>query len=424
MDYEITLPTLHADQLKVYRMPGRFKAVRCGRRWGKTVYGEVEAIAPTLRGYPVGWFAPDYKILSETYHEIKDILSPLIVSSSRIDGVIRLITGGRIDFWTLENERAGRSRKYKKVVIDEAAFGKTNVFHIWKTSIRPTLIDLRGSALVLSNTNGADPENFLWRICNEEKHGFVQYHAPSQSNPYLDPAEFEQIKAESHPLVYQQEILAEFVDWSGVAFFSIDKLLEDGQPIAYPAMCDGVFAIIDTAVKAGAGNDGTAVTYFALSRHFGTPLVILDWDIMQIEGDLLINWLPSVAQRLEELSRLCGARMGNLGILIEDAASGHILINQAQRQDIAAQSIDSRLTAMGKDERALDVSGYVHNGKVKLSRHAYDKTTVFKGQSRNHLVSQVTGFRLGDKKAASRADDLLDTFTYGIALSLGDHTGM
>jgi hypothetical protein len=32
--------------------------------------------------------------------------------------------GGRIDFWSLENQIAGRGRRYRRVVIDEAAFAK------------------------------------------------------------------------------------------------------------------------------------------------------------------------------------------------------------------------------------------------------------------------------------------------------------
>jgi len=34
---------------------------------------------------------------------------------------------------------------------------------------------------------------------------------------------------DNDPLIYAQEYLAEFVDWSGVAFFSTEKLLEQGQ---------------------------------------------------------------------------------------------------------------------------------------------------------------------------------------------------
>ena len=88
-----------------------------------------------------------------------------------------------------------------------------------------------------------------------------------------------------------------------------------------------------------------------------------------------------------------------------------------------AQALDTKITAIGKDERAVNASGYVYNGKVKICAPAFYKETEFKGQTRNHLISQVTGFRVGDKNAPKRADDLLDTFTYGVNVALGDSEG-
>jgi hypothetical protein len=77
---------------------------------------------------------------------------------------------------------------------------------------------------------------------------------------------------------------------------------------------------------------------------------------------------------------------------------------------------------MGKDERALSVSGYVYRGNVKYTDYALDKTPVHKRKSRNHLVDQIESFRIGDKDN-KREDDLLDTFCYGIAIALGNNEG-
>jgi hypothetical protein len=45
-----------------------------------------------------------------------------------------------------------------------------------------------------------------------------------------------------------------------------------------------------------------------------------------------------------------------------------------------------------------------------------------KRRSKNHMVDQIESFRMGDKDN-KREDDLLDTFCYGISLSLGDNKG-
>ena len=83
-------------------------------------------------------------------------------------------------------------------------------------------------------------------------------------------------------------------------------------------------------------------------------------------------------------------------------------------------AIDSKLTAVGKDERAISVSGYVFQRQVKMTQYAYEKITNFKGNHVNHLRGQVVGFRVG---VDNNYDDLLDCFCYGIAVGMGDAEG-
>ena len=205
------------------------------------------------------------------------------------------------------------------------------------------------------------------------------------------------------------------------SFFTEADMLVDGQPIPLPAGIDVVFATIDSATKTGTANDGTGVIYWGLNRTSKYPLVILDWDIVQIEGALLEVWLPSVYARLEELSRDTRARMGSLGCWIEDKASGMILLQQAARRGMPAQGIDSKLTSVGKTERAVNVSGYVFRKMVKFSKDAYERVKTYKGRTRNHLLAQVLAFRVGTKDMGE--DDLLDCFSYGVAIGLGDAGG-
>lgn len=423
-EIEIVTQTFHPGQVKLYHAArkNRFLAARCGRRYGKTDYGIIDGAHRVAQGQYIGWFAPEYKFIAETYRAFEDVLDPIKKSASK-DGVYQCIGGGRIDFWSLENERAGRSRKYHYVYIDEGAFTKDTMLDTWRKNIRPTLLDYKGGCTVLSNTNGDDPTNFMWQICNQPEHGFKDFHAPTSDNPYLPKDEVAKLKKENHPLVYQQEYEAEFVDWSGVAFFPTKSLLINGEPAALPEKCDAVFAIVDSATKTGKENDGTGVTYFAFSKHAQVPLIILDWDVVQIEGALLETWLPQVFKQLEHFAKLCKARNGSLGAHIEDKASGMVLIQQAKRRQWPARAIDSKLTSLGKDERAISVSGYVYRGMVKICKAAFEKVTTYKNVSRNHFIGQVSGFRIGDKEANKREDDLLDTFCYGIALALGDAGG-
>lgn len=417
---EIYLPTLHPGQVTAYQTPGRFKILRCGRRWGKSLLGETIACDGAAKGESIGWFGPEYKFVSEIFNEVVEILDPIRKTSSKVDGVIRTTTGGRIDFWTLDNERAGRSRKYHKVIIDEAAFTKPNMLQVWQTAIKPALLDYRGSALVMSTPNGENPENFFYALCKDPSHGFVEVHAPTHTNPYLPADELAKLEKENEPRVFRQEYLAEFVNWSGDAFFALSGILVNDRAVEYPTICNAVFAVIDTAIKTGKEHDGTAVSYYAMPAIPGDPVVILDYDKVQVEGSMLETWLPSVYERLEYLAKTCRARMGSIGAFIEDKASGTILLQQAKRRGWQATPIDSKLTAMGKDERAINVSGYVYRGMVKMSAFAYDKVITFKGITKNHFLGEVCGFRIGVK---DQEDDLLDTFCYALAISMGNNEG-
>jgi hypothetical protein len=209
----------------------------------------------------------------------------------------------------------------------------------------------------------------------------------------------------------------------GGSFFNEVDLLVDGQPIVYPYRPDFVLAIIDTALKTGKEHDGLAVTYFAAVRHgqCAYPLYVLDWDYKQIAGALLEDWLPTVFVRLEELSKQCEARLGSVGAYVEDKVSGTVLLQQGERHGWPVAAIESGLTAMGKSERAINVSPYCTAGQVKFTELAYDKTVTYKGATKNHLLTQVLSFRAGTQETA--ADDLLDTFTYGCALVLGNRLG-
>lgn len=454
----VTLPTFHPDQTKLFWLRedaraatdeawaanagGQLRAVRCGRRWGKTDWAKIWLSDSALKGSPVGYFAPSYKIMSEMYQDMVRLLAPMTPKQggrNKSEGTIRLTNGGRVDFWTTEDERAGRSRMYRRVFWDEAAFTKTSTaMDVWREAIKPTLGDLRGTAVVGSNTNGNDPDNLLYALCTDPRHGFIEFHAPSWNNPFVPrrlPTEtveqhlavkeayYANLRAREHPLVFAQEYAAEFVDWSGVAFFDPLKWMVDGKPVDYPTHCDYVYCIVDSATKTGSANDSTAVTWYARNRFVGHPLVILDWDIVQIEGALLEDWLPGVIAIGEALAVQCHARAGFLGAFIEDKDSGQILLQQARRRGLKAEAIDSDLTAKGKDGRALSVSGYHYRGECKISLHAFEKHKLHKGTDRNHFYSQVTGFRIGDKDAAKRADDLLDDYTYGLAVGLGDSEG-
>ena len=210
------------------------------------------------------------------------------------------------------------------------------------------------------------------------------------------------------------------------AFFLEASLLENSKPVQYPPFCDAVFSIVDSASKTNNEHDGTAVVWCAYTKNGGPngpvpKLVILDWDYHQIQGASLELWLPTVFTRGEELARLCKARLGSKGALIEDKDSGVILLQQAKNKRWPATPINSKLTALGKKGRAFNASPYVAAGDVKISEHAYRKVVTYKGSTKNHLMSQILYFTMESKD--NDPVDLLDATTYAISLACGNLEG-
>ncbi|HEX7911777.1 MAG TPA: hypothetical protein VF534_27300 [Paraburkholderia sp.] len=423
MKQSVKLQELHAKQVEIGRaFNGHSRVViRCGRRFGKTTLLERCASKWAYQGLRVGWFGPTYKLNLPTYKRILRTVQPIVVSKSKIDQVIETQKDGCIEFWTLQDEDAGRSRFYDRIIIDEGSLVKKGLKEIWEQAISPTLLDRQGKAVMAGTPKGIDPDNFFYEACTDKTLGWQEFHAPTAANPKLDPEAVAKLIHEYPPLVFEQEFLAQFVDWRGSAFFSEVNLLVDGRGVEYPTRCDQVFAVVDTALKDGLEHDGTAVIYCARNNIAGHPLIILDWDLIQIQGALLEEWLPSVNQRLEDLARETGSRQGNVGIWVEDKGSGIVLIQQSERRGLPVFPIEEKLVDLGKEGRALSVSGYVYRGDVKFSQYAYDKVTNYKGQTRNHLLAQVCGFRIGTKTPHHM--DALDVFCYAAAISLGDSSG-
>lgn len=473
----IELPKPHAGQQQIFDegYKYRFNAVRCGRRFGKTVMLISLAVTSVVERFRlpnnplkfvsgrVGIFTPSYKQGQEIWDELIRIFSPIILWKNRSERRLFLRTGGRIDLWHLENNNlAGRGRKYHLVLLDEAAFTRNGIMlkEIWPMAIRPTLMDYRGGAWVFSTPFGDDPENFFFSVCNDPKMGFKEHHAPTSSNPAIPASEIENFEKTMSPRVFKQEVLAEFVNFSDGSWFDMNKWKVEvsrdeatGEPTfdyaAVPTPLDVIFVVSDTGLKGGTENDGHGFIYFGYKRNpryvptqYRTSidaidksndippgqLIILDWDLTQVTGAFFEKYLPRVFDRGVELASKHRPIYGFKGIYMEGAAMGAIVTQKSAagvldirghngRPYATVTAIDSGLVARGKDDRAYNVGTYHERGWCKCSEEAFKKVTDFKEHTRNHLVGQVSEFVLQDKNAYNREDDLLDCYCYGLLLA-------
>lgn len=213
---QIELPELHPGQQRLLSEAGRFNVARCGRRWGKTVIASELLIDPALDGHPTAYFTPVYKTLEEVWNEVTDILAPVISKKNSQQKYIKLVTGGRIDFWSLKDGNAPRGRHYKRIIVDEAAF-VDNLLDKWQKSLRAMLADLKGDAWFFSSpVDGSDFQKLDEK--SQTGKNWKSFHAPTTDNPYISPEEFEEIVSDLPPDVVDQEYRAEYVRFDGDLF--------------------------------------------------------------------------------------------------------------------------------------------------------------------------------------------------------------
>lgn len=218
--------------------------------------GMYVATEPALEGWPVGWFAPEYKLLIEAWRELKFNLAPVIRRVDEQQKRIELKTGGVIEGWAFDrNPNAGRSRRYKRVVVDEAAHCD-NLESAWTRAIRPTLSDFKGDGWFLSSPNGRNYFHTLYGYANDRPE-WRAWTFPTVSNPYIDPSEIESARLDLPDAIFRQEYLAEFLAETAQQLIPdewLDRSFVERRPDAtrgIPCMaCD---------VSKGSGRDRTVI---------------------------------------------------------------------------------------------------------------------------------------------------------------------
>jgi hypothetical protein len=147
-------------------------------------------------------------------------------------------------------------------------------------------------------------------------------------------------------------------------------------------------------------------------------LFVLDWEAVELGAGDLELWFAGIGRTLEEYAKR--ARLGSRGVLIERAGLGEMLLAKARALGVMAEEVKSEHVARGKDLRALSVEGILNNGTVKLTAPACERISKLKGISRNHLLAQVAGFRVADKEAWRRSDDIVDALVYAVLKAYRD----
>lgn len=233
--------TPHAKQLELKNDPHRYKVVRCGRRFGKTVFAVNEIIEKAVLDQGDYWFvAPTYRQAKEIAWRIvlKYLPAELIARKpNETELVIDLKNGSRIALKGADNPDSLRGVGLNGVVLDEFAFTDPYAWDV----IRPILTDRKGWAIFISTPNGY---NHFYRMYNEELNhdNYKSFHFTSYDNPYLDKGEIDDARSSMSQERFAQEYLAEFTKRAGAIWpFNRDVHIgERRNPNEHELVCGSI----------------------------------------------------------------------------------------------------------------------------------------------------------------------------------------
>lgn len=183
---------------------------------GKTTAGCL-AVCALPAGARVLVIAPTYRMLADViWYSVMRLFekSPVPPNGNRTDMVITLPNGTELILRSATHPERLRGLEVDALWIDEAAYISEEVFHVALGRAR------RARPLVLLTTTPAG-FNWLYRRFVENPPSDVEIvRAPTYSNPGLPPEYLESLRASYTELLYQQEVLAQFVDVGGAVFRS------------------------------------------------------------------------------------------------------------------------------------------------------------------------------------------------------------
>jgi phage terminase large subunit-like protein len=243
-----------------------------------------------LEGYPVGWFNPTYKMLLDVWREMTEALSPYISRKNVQERRIETVNGGTLDMWSLDKPDTARGRKYARVIVDEAAMVPT-LMDAWQLVIRPTLVDYQGDAFFLSTPKGRNAfwQMYQWGI-DEEMPDWSAWQMPTSDNPYIRHEEIEAMEATMPERIYQQEILAKFIDDAGSLFRRVMEAAT-AAPLDGPERMGQYIAGVDVAALV----DYTVVTVMDVRTK---QMVYMD-RFNRVDYNILESRLAAVYERFD-----------------------------------------------------------------------------------------------------------------------------
>jgi hypothetical protein len=213
---------LTEPQKEILNNSARFKVVAAGRRFGKT-YASIASLAKYAR-FPNSkcmYIAPTHGMCRQIlWPDLKDQMRERKwikkINESNLE--ILLVNGSIIMLRSADTPDRVRGIGLNHLVIDEASDVSEE---IW-TAVRPTLSDKNGSALIIGTPRGY---NWFREFYENAKHqaDWASWQYTTAEGGNVPESELTQAQQDLGEREYRQEYEAQFVDASGVIYYSFGE---------------------------------------------------------------------------------------------------------------------------------------------------------------------------------------------------------
>lgn len=205
-----------------------------GRRWRKTTLGAVIAVSAAQEGRWILWGAPTFDQVRIAWDMVR---RARVANLTQTRMTADFKGGGKIIFRSLDDPDNARGHTADGVIFDETGDIRPAAYY---EIVRPMLIDTDGWFWGLGTPKGrnwfwkeysragTNPNSARWQVptrgCRIDGGRLIQEKHPLE-NPHVPFSEIENLFRELPERVFQQEILAEFIEGEGAVFRNIEANL-------------------------------------------------------------------------------------------------------------------------------------------------------------------------------------------------------
>jgi phage FluMu gp28-like protein len=316
-------------------------------------------VEEAVKGGTYIWGAPTFDQVRISFKEAQRAAGTVAdFNLSRM--TMQFPTGGEIVFRSLDNPDNARGYTADGVVIDESGVVKAEA---WYEVLRPMLIDTNGWAWLIGTPKG---RNWLWAEFQKahDHDDYAAWQVPTLGvamqdgqlvrrphpleNPEVPFAEIEQLQRTLSERVFEQEILAQFVELSGGVF---RRVLDAATATPQDSAITGHEYVM--GVDWGKSNDFTVLSVIDTATN---ELCHVD-RFNQIDYAVQLSRLQALAQRFNPYS-----------IIVERNSIGEPLVEQLYRMGLPVQPFN---TTNATKTQAIDALALAfERGEIRIPNDA------------------------------------------------------